>query len=135
MTNILFTWCAVLFCSIAYTFEKKHIDTFNSYYEIAKEECHDISCIRENIDHINNEILKLLAQRTAYVKRAGDLKCKTTKIAQDRARVERQEQNIIERSNELEIPLQIVLPTFRAIVENSILFQQEYINSFSSPDF
>ncbi len=132
MPYTLFTWCAVLCCSITYALEEKPIDTFNSYYAIAKDQCHDISCIRENIDQINEEILKLLAKRTAYVKRAGDLKGKTTKIAQDRARVESQEQKILEKSKVLEIPLEIVLPTFRALVENSILFQQEYINSLSS---
>lgn len=59
----------------------------NCYYEIAKQNCQDISSIRKEMDRINNEILQLLTERTAYVKRAGDLKSKTTKVADDRQRV------------------------------------------------
>jgi len=62
------------------------------------------------------------------VARSGDLKSKTTKIAEDRSRVAVQEMKITERSIALEIPLEISLPAFRAIVESSILFQQEHID-------
>ena len=63
-------------------------NALNSFYEIAKENCHNISSIRIEMDRINNEILNLLAERTAYVKRAGDLKFQTTKVADDRQRVQ-----------------------------------------------
>ena len=99
----------------------------SSFYEKAKE-CNDISCIRTEMDRINNEILRLLAERTAYVKRAGDLKSRTTKIADDRQRVADQEAKIIAKSIELELPTEISVPAFRAIVENSIKFQQGYID-------
>ena len=102
------------------------------YYEIAKENCQDISAIRKEMDRINNEILKLLAERTAYVKRAGDLKSRTTKIADDRQRVADQEKKIVDRSIELELPTEISLPAFREIMETSIQFQQGYIDRLSS---
>lgn len=103
-------------------------DTLSWHYERIKQECHDLSCIRTEMDRINNEILKLLTERTAYVKRAGDLKSKTTQIADDRQRVADQEQKIRARSFELELPLEISLPAFRLIMENSIQFQQQYIH-------
>ncbi len=103
-------------------------ETLNSCYEVARENCHDIACIRREINRINDEILKLLAERTAYVKRAGDLKSRTTKIADDRQRVADQEKILIDRSIELELPIEVSIPTFRAIVESSIKFQQEYID-------
>ena len=102
---------------------------FDHFYEIAKQNCHDISCIRTEMDRINNELLRLLAERTAYVKRAGDLKSKTTKIADDRQRVADQEAKIIDKSLELGLPIEISLPAFRLIVESSIKFQQDYIDS------
>ncbi len=102
-----------------------------SFYEVAKENCHDIGCIRTEINRINNEILKLLAERTAYVKRAGDLKSQTTRVADDRQRVADQEKIIINKSVELGVPIEISVPAFRAIVEASIQFQQEYINRLS----
>lgn len=123
----LFLLVATL-CSItAFSYEENDAK-LSIYYEIAKQNCQDIASIRIEMDRINNEILKLLAERTAYVKRAGDLKSKTTKIADDRQRVADQEKIIIEKSLELELPTEISIPAFRAIVENSIKFQQEYID-------
>ncbi|MCA6599396.1 MAG: chorismate mutase [Pseudanabaena sp. M57BS1SP1A06MG] len=83
------------------------------------------------MDRINMEILRLLTERTAYVKRAGDLKSQTTKIADDRARVADQENKIIDKSIELELPLEISVPAFRAIMETSIKFQQAYIDQLT----
>lgn len=102
--------------------------TLSSFYEIAKQNCQDIASIRVEMDRINNQILTLLTERTAYVKRAGDLKSRTTKIADDRERVADQEKKIALRSHELGLPLEISLPAFREIMENSIQFQQRYID-------
>jgi chorismate mutase len=106
-------------------------ETVSAHYETAQRNCHDIACIRTEINRINTDILKLLAERTAYVQRAGDLKSRTHKIADDRQRVADQEKGLIEQSLALEIPLEITLPTFRAIVENSIKFQQDYIDQMT----
>jgi len=103
-------------------------ETLSRHYERVKKECQDLSCIRKEMDRINDEILKLLTERTAYVKRSGDLKSKTTQIADDRGRVADQEEKITARSLELELPLDISLPAFRLIMENSIQFQQQYID-------
>ena len=105
--------------------------TMNSFYETAQN-CHDIACIRKEIDQINQELLTLLAKRTAYVKRAGDLKAFTIKKAQDHQRVEKQEKIIIEQALELELPLEVVIPTFRTLVDCSIEFQQNYINGLNA---
>jgi chorismate mutase len=102
--------------------------TLSSYYEIAKQNCYDIASIRVEMDRINNEILELLTERTAYVQCAGDLKSRTNKIADDRQRVADQEQKIINKSRELELPIEISVPAFRAIMETSIKFQQGYID-------
>ncbi len=102
---------------------------FDSCYETAKEQCHDIHCIRAQINRINEEILKLLAERTAYVQRAGDLKSKTTRVAEDRLRVSQQEQILREKSLELGVPVEISIEAFKVIVENSTKFQQKYIDN------
>ena len=57
-------------------------------------------------------LLNLLAERTAYVKRAGDLKSQTKKIADDRQRIADQEKKIIDRSIELGLPIEISIPIF-----------------------
>ena len=105
--------------------------TLNDYYEIAKQNCHDISSIRKEMDRVNNDILRLLTERSAYVKRAGDLKSKTTGVADDRQRVADQERKIIDKSMELGLPMEISLPAFKVIMETSIQFQQQYIDHLS----
>lgn len=123
----------ILTVALVWAFMRTNIDcseeeTLQSFYKIAVEHCHDIASIRIEMDRINNEILKLLTERTAYVKRAGDLKSKTTRIADDRQRVADQEQKIIDMSLALELPIEISLPAFKAIMETSIQFQQQYID-------
>jgi isochorismate pyruvate lyase len=100
----------------------------NHYYEISKQNCQDISSIRKEIDRINNDILRLLTERSAYVKRAGDLKSKTTKLAEDLQRVADQERALFDKSIEVGLPTEISLPVFKVIVETSIQFQQQYID-------
>ena len=102
--------------------------TLNDYYETAKQNCHDISSIRKEMDRVNNDILRLLTERSAYVKRAGDLKSKTTGVADDRQRVADQEKKILDKSMELGLPVEISLPAFKVIMETSIQFQQQYID-------
>lgn len=55
-------------------------------------------------------------------------------FADDRQRVADQEQKIIKKSIELGLPLEISLPAFREIMEESIRFQQEYIDQLISND-
>lgn len=120
LTSVVFiAFGNVLFCQES---------DLSRYYEIAKQNCQDISSIRKEMDRINNDILMLLTERTAYVKRAGDLKSKTTKIADDRQRVTDQERKILDKSMELGLPIEISLPAFKAIMETSIQFQQQYID-------
>ena len=102
--------------------------SMSDHYETVKETCRDISSIRKEINRMNEQILQLLAERTAYVQRAGDLKSKTTRIADDRQRVIDQEKILTEQSLSLELPLEISIPTFQTIVEQSIEFQQRYID-------
>lgn len=122
---------AIVFAVLSGTRGLADEDTLSSFYEMARQNCGDIASIRIEMDRINKEILRLLTERTAYVKRAGDLKSQTTKIADDRTRVADQENKIIDRSIELELPLEISVPAFRAIMETSIKFQQAYIDQLT----
>lgn len=101
---------------------------FEHFYKVAKEECYDILSIRKEIDRINDQILHLLAERTAYVQRAGDIKSQKLKIANDSQRVLEQELKLLQTSDALGLPPEITLATFRALVEASIQFEQAYID-------
>lgn len=78
-----------------------------------------------------NDILRLLKERSAYVKRAGDLKSKTTKVADDPQRAADQERKIFDKSVQLGLPTEISLPAFKVIMETSIQFQQQHIDHLS----
>lgn len=119
------------FISIS-SFSLANEKTLSSYYDEIKENCHAIECVRSEMDRINLEILRLLTERTAYVKRAGDLKSRTTRVADDRQRVADQENRIIHQSGELELPIEISVPAFQIIMETSIRFQQDYINQLTA---
>jgi chorismate mutase len=84
------------------------------------------------MDRINDEILKLLTERTAYVRRVGDLQSLVTKVVDDRQRVADQEMKIIERSIKLGLPVEISVAAFRVIMEKSIKFQQGYIDQLTA---
>lgn len=40
----------------------------------AAEKCPDLNCVRGHIDNIDSQLVVLLGERLAYVKRAGELK-------------------------------------------------------------
>lgn len=97
-------------------------------YQDQAKKCTELKCIRAEIDQINDAILKLLVQRTAYVQRAGDLKLKT-KIANDQKRVDEQLKLILSKSEKLGLPKEVASAVFQALIQKSIQFEQEYINS------
>lgn len=102
--------------------------TVDYYYNRNATKCSDINCIRTNIDELNDKIIEYIAIRTAYVKRAGDIKQKIGK-ADDRKRVDDQLISIKEKSSKLLIPDNITLNVFRELIENSIEYEQKYIDS------
>lgn len=101
--------------------------TLQNIYQNEAIKCETLTCIRENIDKINREMILLLARRTAFVQRAGDLKMKT-RIANDPKRVQDQINSLSELSDELGLPKQISIETFKVLMKNSIEFEQKYID-------
>lgn len=102
--------------------------TLDDYYEQAKASSPDLAAVRKKIDRINQEILVLLTERTAYVKRAGDMKAGKTAFADDRQRVLEIEKTISNQSVLLGMPKEISLPVFRLIMETSICYEQHYLD-------
>ena len=102
-------------------------ETLDSIYETQAKNCESLPCIREEIDSINDKLLALIVRRTAFVRRAGDLK-KHSKIANDQKRVEDQLSVISEKSSKFGLPKEISLETFKALINKSIEFEQKYID-------
>lgn len=102
-------------------------DTVQTIYLNEAKKCNDLGCIRREIDKINEDFLHLLAKRTAYVQRAGDLK-RPTKVADDPKRVADQLNTLLEKAEKLDLPKEVWVDAFKLIMKNSIEFQQRYID-------
>jgi isochorismate pyruvate lyase len=102
--------------------------TLQTVYQSEAIKCQDLSCVRTNIDHINDEIIQLLVKRTAFVQRAGDFKLKT-KVANDQKRVDVQLQVLLQKSEKLGLPTAISVEAFKAVIQHSIEFEQAYIDN------
>jgi chorismate mutase len=55
------------------TFAFGQIPATMTQYVQASQKCPDINCVTDRIDAIDNEIVALIGQRLAYVKRAAEL--------------------------------------------------------------
>lgn len=113
-------------------------ENIDFYYSLAKKKCSDISCIRREMDRINDQILILLTERAALALRAGDIKLDTSRKAgtnlssikaDDKKRRDQQALEIAKRSKELGLPQYISEPTFNEIMINTVRFQQEYLDN------
>lgn len=120
--------CLSLTCNFIFSAE----NNLNEFYEKAKLECQDITSVQSEMDRINDQIVQLLVEHTAYIKRAGDLKFQALQFESEPKGITEQERRIISKSIQLELPVDISVPTFRMIMETSIEFQEAYIDHLSS---
>ncbi len=130
-----FSMTSIVFISLSHAGQSN--ECVSQYYSQAKMKCQDIPCIRKEMDRINDHILLLLAERTAFALRAGDLKLAAArkaglKLSQTRAddekRRKQQAENIEKRSYELGLPSSLSRPVFEEIMINTVRFQQDYID-------
>lgn len=93
------------------------------------EKCPDLNCVRNNIDKINVEIVKLLSLRMNYVYEAGDLKYKNKKSsATDEERANAVLEQVEKISEEYKLPPEYVRKIFTIIVNDSTSIEQKYID-------
>jgi isochorismate pyruvate lyase len=102
-----------------------HAALANGSYDKNAAACADIKCVRAHIDNINDQILELLAERTAYVRRAGILKG-PSHPADDPARVRHELAVISAKSSQKHLPAEISISTFMALIQSSIEYQQRF---------
>jgi isochorismate pyruvate lyase len=92
-------------------------------------QCSNIKCIRVHIDNIDDRILSLIAERTAYVRRAGIIKGQA-QPANDKKRVREELADIEKKSIKQNIPVEISSVTFSALIQASIQYQQQYKDKY-----
>ncbi|GHA57505.1 prephenate dehydratase [Photobacterium aphoticum] len=90
--------------------------------------------IRENVTHIDNEILKLLAERRQLSLAVAKSKIQTAKPVRDQEREHALLLRLIERGKEEQLDAQYVTQIFHTIIEDSVLYQQAYLQKLTNPD-
>lgn len=82
-------------------------------------ECKNLEEVRENIDRIDNEIIKLIAERGTYVVQASNFK-KDEEGVKDTARVEKVIQKVREKARIYEADPDMVEALYREMIARFI---------------
>lgn len=89
------------------------------------KECKNMEEIRENIDIIDREIVKLLSKRSHFVKEAAKFK-KNAKDVEAPKRVEEVIQKVRSLAMEYGVPQDIVENIYRTMIQNFIDYEMDH---------
>ncbi|OAN17501.1 bifunctional chorismate mutase/prephenate dehydratase [Photobacterium jeanii] len=90
--------------------------------------------IRKNVSRIDNELLKLLAERRQLSLEVAKSKIETAKPVRDLAREHDLLLRLVNTGQELQLDPQYVTQIFHTIIEDSVLYQQAYLQKLANPD-
>lgn len=90
--------------------------------------------IRQNVTRIDNELLKLLAERRQLSLEVAKSKIQTAKPVRDQEREQDLILRLIEVGKSHQLDAQYVTQIFHTIIEDSVLFQQAYLQKLANPD-
>lgn len=105
----------VFFCFMANCYA--NLNQMDDYVDRARE-CHSLDCVREHIDDINSQIVILLAQRFAYVQRAGELKPDDISVC-DAKRETSILKNVAVQAQQIGLPANIAVSVFKEILRQA----------------
>ncbi|UTM57847.1 prephenate dehydratase [Photobacterium sp. CCB-ST2H9] len=95
---------------------------------------HSLDEIRSEVTRIDNEILALLGERRQLSLEVAKSKIKTTKPVRDLEREQALLIRLIEKGKEHQLDASYVTQIFHTIIEDSVLFQQAYLQKLTNPD-
>lgn len=87
-------------------------------------ECRTLAEVRENIDHLDRGIVKLIAERSDYVRQAAILKTTRESIV-DRERIEDIISRMRTRAGELGLDPEIAEIVYRTMIDQFIVYETE----------
>lgn len=90
--------------------------------------------IRQNVSRIDNEIIKLLAERRKLSLEVAKSKIQTAKPVRDQTREHDLLLRLIEAGEAEQLDAQYVTQIFHTIIEDSVLYQQAYLQKLANPD-
>jgi len=92
--------------------------------------CPTLKCVRHHIDVIDDRIVKLLALRLAYVKRAGELKQGKVPL-HDQRREKQVLWHVAHAATQSGFPATIALAVFKTIIKQSIAYERQFYSTVS----
>lgn len=87
-------------------------------------ECRTLAEVRENIDRLDREIVRLIAERSGYVRQAAVLKTTRESIV-DRERIEDIIARMRTRARELGLDPEIAETVYRTMIDQFIAYETE----------
>ncbi|MGF1761598.1 prephenate dehydratase [Photobacterium sagamiensis] len=98
------------------------------------EQRYSLDDIRKNVSRIDNEIIKLLAERRQLSLEVAKSKIETAKPVRDQAREQELLLRLIDVGKAEQLDSQYITQIFHTIIEDSVLFQQAYLQKLTNPD-
>lgn len=89
------------------------------------QQCSTLTCVRNNIDEIDRNIVELIGQRLQYVKRAGELK-KPTQAVHDSSREEMILSHVTKQAEQLGYPGSIAANIFKEILIQANIYEKQF---------
>ena len=89
------------------------------------EKCADLNCVRGNIDNIDSQIVALLGQRLAYVKRAGELKGPNVPV-HDQAREDKILAKVAQEAESFGYPGTIARALYTTLLQQTNAYEQQF---------
>lgn len=83
------------------------------------KDCTEMSEIRAGIDHLDRELVALLAERLTYIVRAGEIK-PTRDTVRDEWRIEDVVSKVLAEAKKQGFPVEIAEPVWRLLIEKCI---------------
>lgn len=115
LLNLIF-FCIVSINATAFN-EQKNLNLSLS------KDCTNLTCVRQNIDLIDSEIVKLIGLRLTYVKRAGELK-QGNQPVHNQAREDQILANVVKLAKKYGYPSFIAAEIYKTILIQTNLYEK-----------
>ncbi|MEX0839241.1 MAG: chorismate mutase [Parvibaculum sp.] len=90
--------------------------------------CNTMADVRREIDRIDRELVKLLAERQTYIEQAGAIKGERTRV-RDEARIEEVVQKVLVEADREGLSRAIAEPLWRLLIERSIAHEYDVFDA------
>lgn len=90
--------------------------------------------IRDSISSLDSQLISLLGQRRAFSQSVAKEKQHINKPLRDQAREQQLLESLIQKAGEAGLDSHYITRLFNAIIEDSVLYQQDYLQSLNNPD-